>query len=708
MNLPSEKELRELPRDGGPNYNRLVFEKSPYLLQHARNPVDWFPWGKEAFEKAKAEDKPVFLSVGYATCHWCHVMERESFEDSTVAALLNEHFVAVKVDREERPDIDQIYMTATQAMTGQGGWPMTVVMTWDGKPFFAGTYFPKYGRYGRMGMMELLPSLADAWKQRRGEVLQSAQQITNFLQTAPHRSSQEAVPESVIKGAADLFTSQFDPINGGFGSAPKFPTPHNLLFLLRYWKRSGLDSVLIMVERTLRAMQRGGIYDHVGFGFHRYSTDARWFVPHFEKMLYDQALLSMAYTEAFQITGKTEYREAAEQVLEYVLRDMTDTGGGFHSAEDADSEGMEGKFYTWSAGEIQRVLGTKDARVFFSVYNVSDEGNYFDEATRQPAAVNILHRTKDWDVLAAEAGLSESDLMRTVESARKKMFNVRNERMRPLKDDKVLTDWNGLMIAALARAAAIFEEPRYLRAAERAADFVWVRLRDSQGRLLKRYRQGQAGLPAHVDDYAMMVWGLIELYESSFDLKHLDRAIALTKLQIEHYWDPQDGAFFFTADDGEPMIARMKESYDGALPSGNSVSALNLIRLSRMTGNESWADMADTIGLTFAPAIKKMPIAYAQYLCALDFALGPSYEIVVVGREDAEDTRRMIKVVRQHLRSTGVILLKTPDQAKRLTEIAPFTEAQYMLDDRATIYICQNFTCKRPITDIEEARRALE
>lgn len=705
MYWPSIDEIKKLPPDGGPEFNRLIFEQSPYLLQHARNPVDWFPWNDAAFEKAKADDKPVFLSIGYSTCHWCHVMEHESFEDDAVAELLNTHFVCIKVDREERPDVDQIYMAVTQALTGHGGWPMTVILTPDKKPFFAGTYFSKHSKYGRSGMMELLPALSKAWKERRDEVIHSAEEITQLLRNLPSETSAETLDESVLDLAFDQFTQQFDRHQGGFGSAPKFPTPHNLSFLLRYWRRSGKSEALAMVEKTLKAMRYGGMYDHIGFGFHRYSTDAKWLVPHFEKMLYDQAMLAIAYVEAFQATRNDFYKKTAEEIFTYVLRDMRHPDGGFYSAEDADSEGVEGKFYVWSRDELNRILNGDELKWAEEIFNVSSDGNYHDEATHEQTGANILHVTKDPDVLAFHLGCSESELHAKLEIIRRKLFDVRERRVHPFKDDKILTDWNGLMIAAFAKGASVFDHADYAAAAKAAAEFVLKNMRDARGRLYKRWRQGEAGLPACADDYAMMIWGLIEIYEATFEEKYLRSAVELNTIFLEHFWDEQNGGLYFTPDDGEPLIVRLKEIYDGAVPSGNSVAALNLIRLSRLTGDLSLAEKSSHISRAFARNIRHVPMAHAQYLIAHDFI--PSKEIVIVGDPDADDTRKMIRVLNELFLPNKVVLLKKTN-SDELSKIAPFTKSYMMINSKATAYVCEDFACKAPTNDVEEMAGFLE
>ena len=521
---PSPEEIAQLPPDGGPEFNRLVFESSPYLLQHARNPVDWYPWGDEAFEVARREDKPIFLSIGYSTCHWCHVMEHESFEDDEVAKLMNEAFVCIKVDREERPDLDHVYMSVTQAMAGNGGWPMTVIMTPDRKPFFAGTYFPKHGRFGRAGMMELVPQIAKAWREKREQVVASGEQVSEWMANIGKSDPGGDMEADVLALGYEQLASGFDPVEGGFGSKPKFPIPHNMLFLLQHHQRTGDAQARDMVVHTLKKMHRGGIFDQVGYGFHRYSTDEHWLLPHFEKMLYDQALMVMAATAAWQVSGDDALRVTAEQVLTYVLRDMTSPEGGFYSAEDADSEGEEGLFYLWTYDELVEVLGEDEAELYARVYNVEREGNFREEASGRSTGRNIPHLSQPLSETAAELDMEPGELEERLEASRRKLFDVREERIHPLKDDKVLTDWNGLMIAACARAARAFDEPRYATAAKRAADFVLKELRDENGRLLKRYRLGQSGLPGTLSDYAFLTWGLLELYETSFEPRYVHRA----------------------------------------------------------------------------------------------------------------------------------------------------------------------------------------
>jgi len=685
-------------------HNKLIFEKSPYLLQHAHNPVNWYPWGPEAFRLAQKKDKPIFLSIGYSTCHWCHVMEHESFEDPEVATLMNDVFVSIKVDREERPDIDSVYMMVCQMLTGSGGWPLTILMTPDKKPFYAATYIPKETRFGRIGMVDLIPRVTEMWTTRRSEMLNSANQITESISAASREMSPsatgEALDESTLNLTHEQLSMRFDEQYGGFGSAPKFPTPHNLLFLLRYWRRTSGEGALEMVEKTLQEMRRGGIYDHVGFGFHRYSTDSRWLVPHFEKMLYDQALLAMGYTEAYQATGKKEYEETAREVFTYVLRDMMQPEGGFYSAEDADSEGVEGKYYVWTFKEAQQALAPEEATLIVKVFNIRKDGNFMEQPTREGTGSNILHLRKSVKELASDLKVSEEALQRRLKAIRQKLFDYREKRVHPHKDDKILTDWNGLMIAALAKGAQVFEESEYAEAAERAVDFILKTMRTPGGRLLHRYRDGQAGIPAHINDYAFLIWGLLELYEATFEVSYLETALDLNKDLIKHFWDEDCGGFYSTADDSEKLLVRHKEIYDGAIPSGNSVAMLNLLRLGRLTAKSDLEEKAATIGGVFSESISESPSAHTQFMAAVDFGIGPSYEVVIVGNSKAKDTKEMVHALHTHFIPNKVVLLRPIDQeAAGIERLAKFTKYQTSIDNRATAYVCLNYNCKLPTTD---------
>ncbi|TET71721.1 MAG: thioredoxin domain-containing protein [Candidatus Aminicenantes bacterium] len=675
-------------------HNRLVFEKSPYLLQHADNPVDWYPWGEEAFLKAKKEDKPVFLSIGYSACHWCQVMERESFEDEEVAQLMNKYFVAVKVDREERPDIDNIYMTVCQYMTGSGGWPLTIIMTPDKEPFFAGTYFPKQAKFGRPGLIETLNQIASLWEKDRARVLKVGNEVTQTVQNISLSPMSGDLTKENLKQAYQKFQDSFDETHGGFGRAPKFPSAHNLSLLLRWWKRSGEEKALKMVEKTLDAMWKGGMYDHLGFGFHRYSTDSRWLVPHFEKMLYDQAMLAIAYVEAYQATGKAQYAEVAREIFIYVLRDMTSPEGAFYSSENADSEGEEGKFYVWTQDEIKAILGEEQGDLFCKFYGVTKKGNL-------EGSKSVLHISRSLEEFARNEGMAPDELKKILEQSRQKLFAAREKRIHPSKDDKILTDWNGLMIVAFSKGAQALNEPEYADAARKAADFLLKELRRKDGRLLHRYREGEAALPGYVDDYAFLVWGLIDLYETTFEARYLQEALTLTDDMLKLFWDEKEGGLYFTGDDNEKLISRMKDVYDGAIPSGNSVASLNLLRLGRITMRQELEEKAEQAIESFGKTISRSPTGFSQFLIALDFAVGPTKEIVIAGDLHQEDTNLMLHAVRRRFLPGKVLILHPEgEDGKAIEKIVPFVKHQNEINGKATAYVCESYTCKAPTTDL--------
>ncbi|MBA7501149.1 hypothetical protein ES704_03911 [subsurface metagenome] len=689
-------------------HNRLLLEKSPYLLQHAANPVDWYPWGPEAFEKARNENKPIFLSIGYSTCHWCHVMKRESFEDPEVARLMNDAFISIKVDREERPDIDAVYMMVSQMMTGGGGWPLTIIMTPDKKPFFVATYIPKETRFGRMGMLELVPHISELWATRRDEITDDAARITAALRDASEYAPGEDLDPTLERIAFDELTNRFDEEHGGFGSAPKFPPGHTLLFLLRYWKRTGNPRPLQIVEETLGAMRQGGIYDQVGFGFHRYSTDSAWLVPHFEKMLYDQAMLTMAYTETYQATGKEEYAATVREIIHYVLRDMTDPQGAFYTAEDAESEGEEGRFYVWTEDEIRQALDKGDADLATRLFSVETAGNFEGGMTGKKTGRNIFHLRDSFKEFTSRLGIPDKELGGKVQAIRSKLLAVREKRSRLHRDDKIITDWNGLMVAALAKAARVMDEPSYATAAGRSLDFILRNLRDPEGRLLHRYRDGEAALPAHLDDYTFLIWGLLELYETTFEARYLQSALDLNKRVIEYFWDEEDGGFYLTADDSETLLVRPKEVYDGAVPSGNSVAMLNLLRLSSITGDADLEEKAAQIGRTFSQRVKSAPAAYTQLMVALDFAIGPSYELILSGDSKADDTKVMLKALRQQFVPNKVVVLHPTEQdSPDIDMLLEFLKDYPSIDGKATAYVCLDYACKLPTTDAETMVRLL-
>ena len=683
-----------------PQPNRLLSEKSPYLLQHAFHPVQWYPWSEGAFAKAQKEDKPIFLSVGYSTCHWCHVMAQESFEDEAVAALMNQAFICIKVDREERPDIDQMYMTFAQSMTGLGGWPLTIIMTPEKKPFFAATYIPKTGRAGQAGMMEIIPRIKELWVKNRDELLDSADKILDYIkqtQSQPRSLAANLDTAFLARGYAAL-ASIYDPQNGGFGTAPKFPSPHNLFFLLRHWHRTGDKHALRMVEATLQAMRMGGIYDHVGNGFHRYSTDGQWLVPHFEKMLYDQALMAIAYIEAYQATRKEEYARTAREILEYVLRDMSAPQGGFFSAEDADSEGEEGKFYVWTAEELKETLDKEEFKLFIRLFDVHESGNF-------EKGENILCLRSSLVDAASVLKMSEPDLYERQELIRAKLFLSREKRVHPLKDDKILTDWNGLMISALAKAAQALPEAngaKYARAAIKAADFILKEMQTTKGRLLHRYR-GEAAIFANLDDYAFLIWGLLDLYETVFDVKYLKAALQLNQTMMRHFWDRDQGGFFFSADDAEALLLRKKEFYDGAIPSGNSIALLCLLRLMHLCGGTELEERAWDLARSFA-ATDGQPLGHSMLLCSLDYLLGPASEIALVGSMQDVGIIEMLQALRsRYLPNKSVVLVC----GKEIGEIAPFTKNLAQMERKIAAYVCTDHVCSLPVTSPKEMMKLI-
>ena len=685
------------------NLNRLTTSQSPYLLQHASNPVDWYPWNNEAFKKAKDENKPIFLSIGYSTCHWCHVMAHESFEDSTVAELMNKNFVNIKVDREEMPEIDHVYMSVCQAMTGRGGWPLTIVMTPDKEPFFAGTYFPKEGSGKRPGMLQIIPSLANAWETKQSEIRQSINRIQDYLIKINTSVPGKEWTEDFIQNAFSHYASQFDPDYGGFSKAPKFPSPHNLIFLLRYSKFYDNPNALKMIETTLHNMRLGGIFDQIGLGFHRYSTDKRWLLPHFEKMLYDQAMLSMAYLEAFQLTKNTKYSDVAEDIFTYVLRDMTDENGGFYSAEDADSEGEEGTYYIWTEDEFIEILGDRNGKIMSKVYGFTKYGNFRDEATGQTTGKNIpflSSNSQDELLKNLHLNLNAKELNEIIKKSRIKLFNERENRTHPLKDDKILTDWNGLMIASFALAGQILNENKYIKTAEKAAKFIQNNLTNKNGRLMKRYRMGQSGLQPHIDDYSFLIWGLLNLYEATFNTSYLKWAIELKEVMVEDFSD-DNGGFYIGSKNAEKLMVRAKDSYDSAMPSGNSVAVMNLFRLGKMTGNSKWIDLGNKSLRAFTQHVKESPSGFAHMLTAFMFDLKNPKELVIVANDLDENVMESARKIRSVYSPNMIIIFKNMSNSSEIKKIAPWIKEHSVMDKKLTFYLCENFTCKRPTTNIK-------
>ncbi|MBU3204073.1 thioredoxin domain-containing protein [Clostridium algidicarnis] len=583
--------------------NRLINEKSPYLLQHAYNPVDWYGWSEEAFQKARTEDKPIFLSIGYSTCHWCHVMAHESFEDEEVANVLNNYFICIKVDREERPDIDSVYMSVCQAMTGSGGWPLNLFLTKDKKPFYAGTYFPKTSKYNQTGFIEILESINNVWVSNKDHVLTTADQVVKTLNGDTYDESSN-ISKDILNEGFQSFLNSFDAVFGGFSKAPKFPSPHNLSYLLSYYKDTREKRALEMVEITLKSMYKGGIFDHIGFGFSRYSVDEKWLVPHFEKMLYDNALLAIAYIETYEITKDNIYKEVAEKILAYILRDMTSKEGGFYCGEDADSEGVEGKFYLWDFAELYKVLNMEEANLFIKYYGIQREGNF--EGRNIP---NLIGEELE--------DLDKNGLKEKLENIRRKLFDYREKRIHPHKDDKILTSWNGLMIAAFAKAGRVFHEDKYKDASIKALEFIFSKLQRADGRLLARFREGESRYLAYLDDYAFIIWALIETYEVTKAFSYVEKALELNKQMIDLFKDKEKGGLFLYGNDSEKLILRPKDIYDGAIPSGNGVAAMNMLRLSKITGDVKLKDEAESIFKVFGDSINKIPRAHAKTLEAL-------------------------------------------------------------------------------------------
>ncbi len=646
--------------------NHLAREKSPYLQQHASHPVDWYPWGEEAFARARREDKPVFLSIGYATCHWCHVMARESFQDPEVAELLNRHFICVKVDREERPDIDQVYLAVCQLLTGSAGWPLSVFLTPEQKPFYAATYLPKHTRSGRPGLMELGREIARLWREDRQRLVATGEQIVQALRPKVATGRVELGQDTLEKGYWDLDRA-FDRRHGGFGGAPKFPSPSLLLFLLRWHTRAPRSRALEMVTQTLEAMRRGGICDQLGFGYHRYSVDRAWRVPHFEKMLYDQALVALAFLEAHRLTGEEHLARGAREIFTYVARELTAPQGGFYTAQDAESQGREGLYYLWTPEEIHAVLGGELGELACRRFGVTAEGDL-------PGGGNVLHLARRITTLAQSSGLGRREVRRRLEEARRRLLAAREERPRPFRDDKVLTADNGLMIAALATAAQALGDQSHYRTAEKAADFVLEHLVDDAGRLLRRWRQGEAVGTACLEDYAFMIWGLIELYQAGLHPRHLQEALHLAGLALELFWDELYHGFYFTPHQAEPLVLRPKDLNDGATPSANGTMALNLLRLSQITGNPRLRQRASQLLEAFSTQVARAPAACAQLLNALDLLLGPTCEVVVAGPRDHPSTLRMLEAVQRRFLPRCSLILYSPDEeGELLVRLAPHT-----------------------------------
>ncbi len=683
--------------------NHLSDESSPYLIQHRDNPVDWYPWGAEAFERARREDRPIFLSIGYATCHWCHVMEHESFADEEVAALMNRLFVSIKVDREERPDVDHVYMSVCQLMEGRCGWPLNVIMTPDRRPFFVATYIPKRARFGRPGLMELLPRIGDLWESDRGRVVSSAEEVTAALRRMGQAavSTAERPDGADARRARDQFAERFDPHSGGFGSAPKFPSPHNLMFLMRFWRRTGDTKALDMATQTLRAMRLGGMFDQIGYGFHRYSTDVSWKLPHFEKMLYDQALHLMAYTEAALATGDAFFKRTSRHIADYVLRDLQSPRGGFFSAEDADSEGEEGKFYVWSTRDIDEALPSDDALFFRETFHLEPEGNFEDEASGRRTGDNVLY-------LTSEEALMSPETAARVELIRSALMKRRDTRPRPLLDDKILTDWNGLMIAALSRAGSAFGDAELLEAAKRAADFVLANAGRDDGRLFHRVRGNDVGIDGMLDDYAFLSWGLIELYQATLTTTYLEAAMRLMELAVELFTEGGRDGFFLSTSESADLLVRPKDFTDGALPSGNAIAVLNLLRLSRLTGDTGLEDIAEATLSAAAPFVKQFPSAFAATLLAVEFLESSPTEVVIAGESDGHGAVAMHRALVERFLPSTVVLMRDPKD-DRIADIAPFAkEFRNPAGADAAAFVCRDYVCHQPVFTVGEMLSAID
>lgn len=674
--------------------NKLINEQSPYLLQHAHNPVDWFPWGQEAFQESIEENKPIFLSIGYSTCHWCHAMEKESFEDFEVANILNEYFISIKVDREERPDVDSIYMTTCQMMTGRGGWPLSIFLTPDKKPFFAGTYFPKDNRYGRMGFKELLLKIADVWKNNSQEIIQSANEITSSLKNIYDKSSYSKIDTSILHKAFKSFEKNFDNQFGGFGTAPKFPSPHNLTFLLRYSFLFESDVAQQMAIKTLQAMRNGGIYDHIGFGFHRYSTDQKWLVPHFEKMLYDQASLIIAYSELYQVTKNDLYKKTVYQIIEYLTHKMQNDLGGFYSAEDADSEGVEGKFYVWSYDEIKGLLSNQQFLIAEKFFSILREGNYFDEISHRNTGKNILHVREAIENISSYFGLTPSEIENQIEIIRSILFEAREKRIHPFKDDKVLTDWNGLMIAALSIAGRILNDEKIISMAKTTSNFILKTMLNEKKELLHRYRNGSKSIAATLDDYSFLIWGLIELYQSTFDFDLVNKINLLTEKTIELFYDQDNGGFYFSQANAKDLIIRTKDNYDGAIPSGNSVMIYNLIKLNSILFENKFSNVIEKSLQYFSSQLINSPSS-STFLLSSFMNYNYSNELVIIFKDYSE-----LNDAKKNLSNYYLPFLTI--NAFQSDQIPETFSSYKLINDKITFYYCVNFNCNLPTNDFEK------
>jgi len=699
----------------GEKPNRLVEEQSPYLLQHAFNPVEWYPWGEEAFTNAKREDKPIFLSIGYSTCHWCHVMAHESFENQEIANILNKWFISIKVDREERPDIDQMYMAATQAMTGSGGWPMSVFLLPDGSPFYAGTYFPPESVSGRPGFKDLLTTIHNAWLERREDVQESAGRMIAALETG-NQANSAVIKDDIFEKGFLILKETYDPREGGFGQAPKFPRPVVLSFLFSHYLTTGDEKAREMALFTMKKMAAGGMYDQLGGGFHRYSVDANWFVPHFEKMLYDQAQLADSYLDAFQLTKDEEYGRIAREIFAYLLRDMRDPAGGFYSAEDADSDDPyspgqhgEGAFFLWTKKDIDKKLGTEAANIFNSSYGVKEGGNVTQDPMGEFSDRNILYRAEPHEETANRFKTTNKDIIDSLETSKELLYKARTTRRRPHLDDKVITAWNGMMIGALAKGSRILQDPQLLAAAEQTATFIKDHLYDNTKKnLLRRYRNKESGLAGQLSDYTYLVDGLLDLYQASQAPRWLSWAVELTERQLELFWNTK-GNFFFDSVADPSVRIRMRGAYDGAEPAGNSVAAHNLLRLGQLQNNSEWQRMARRLVESFSKEINRYPPALPYMLTAWQNINTKPSQVIIAGERGAEDTKALLRIVDNNFSGPRLVLLADGSENQNyLAKRLPFLETVVPLEGKATAYVCSDFTCKMPVTDPKELQLQLE
>ena len=678
--------------------NHLIHETSPYLLQHAHNPVDWYPWGDEAFQKAKGQNRPILLSIGYSACHWCHVMERESFEDEKIAALMNDLFVNIKVDREERPDLDEIYMNAVQMLTGRGGWPMTVFLTPEGKPFYGGTYFPPEDRYGVPGFPKILQGVANAYREKPQDVERSVEQILAALQRMSlSTESQQPFSSDIIGQSAEQLAQAYDTDHGGLGKAPKFPNVGVYELFLRHYHHSKKSRFLEMVTHTLTKMAQGGIYDHLGGGFHRYSVDEKWLVPHFEKMLYDNAQLVRIYAQVYSVTGEPLFKQVVDETMNYLMREMLHTEGGFYSTQDADSEGEEGKFFVWSETEITRIVGEESSEIFCRIYDVSEEGNFEEN--------NILHPILTLEQASKFFRRDLREIESLVSVAKGKLFQEREKRPKPFRDEKILTSWNGLMLSGLAEAIKISRQPAYLEAANRTVDFIFTKMfRD--GRLLHTYKSGTGKILGYLDDYAFLAAGFLDLFEATVNSAHLDRAVELAEIMLHEFWDEAGGGFFYTGRSHERLIAQSKPIFDGSIPSGNAVATQVLLRLYHYTGKEDYLKRAEKILRAYYNAMENQPFGFAHMLAALDFYLQKPKEVVLVGENKDPETGELLAKIHSLYLPNMTLQLASPDDS--LEKVSSLLAGKKQFEGRPTVYVCHNFTCSRPVVEWDELKLLLD